>query len=71
MSFMDKLKAMFSGGSDAHDRDHSDTGHDRANEHEDLAVGDVPPAPVDPIGTPMPGAPPATTPPPADPDERP
>ena len=61
MSLMDKIKSMFSGGSESHD--HSHAGHDHS--HEDLAVGDVPPAPVDPIGTP------AATPPPADPDERP
>lgn len=51
MSFMDKLKAMFSGGSDT-----QDAGSDVALD--DLAIDEVPPAPVDPIGTPMPDAPP-------------
>jgi len=57
---MDKIKSMFSGGSDDHD--HAQAGPDHARE--DLAVGDVPPAPVDPIGTP------AATPPPPDRDEQ-
>jgi hypothetical protein len=55
MSFMDKLKAMFSGGSDT-----QDAGSDAAVD--DLAIDEVPPAPVDPIGTPAP--------PPADRDEQ-
>ena len=58
MSLMDKIKAMFSGGSDA-----QDAGSDAAPD--DLAIDEVPPAPVDPLGTPTP------QPPPADPDERP
>jgi hypothetical protein len=62
MSFMDKLKAMFSGGSDT-----QEAGSDAALD--DLAIDEVPPAPVDPLGTPMPDAPPAATP-PADPDEQ-
>ena len=60
MSLMDKIKAMFSGGSDAHDHDHSHAGHDHAHGHD--AVDAVPPAPADPMGAPMP---------PADADERP
>jgi len=60
MSLMDKIKSMFSGGSDDHDHDHAGSHHP----HEDLAGGDVPPAPVDPIGTP------AATPPPADRDQQ-
>ena len=63
MSLMDKIKSMFSGGSDASDDSHA--GHSHARDQEDLAVGDVPPPPVDPLGSPMPGAPPA------DRDERP
>ncbi len=55
MSLMEKIKAMFSGGSDAQDTS-SDTALD------DLAIDEVPPAPVDPLGT---------TTPTADPDERP
>ena len=60
MSLMEKIKSMFSGGSDS--QDHSHAGHDRSHAHEDLVVEDVPPAPVDPISTP------AT--PPADRDEQ-
>jgi hypothetical protein len=56
MSLMDKIKEMFSGGSDAQDAS-SDVALD------DLAIDEVPPAPVDPVGTP------ADTP-PADPDEQ-
>ncbi len=59
MSLMDKIKSMFSGGSDDHD--HGQAGSQHA--HEDLAVGDIPPAPVDPIGTQP------ATPPPADRDQ--
>lgn len=61
MSLMDKIKSMFSGGSDSPDQSHA--GHDPSPAHEDLVVEDVPPAPVDPIGTP------AATP-PADRDEQ-
>lgn len=56
MSFMDKLKSLFSGGSSADEHDHSHEGHS----HD--AMADVPPppaAPMDPLGTtdpdPMPG----------------
>jgi hypothetical protein len=66
MSFMDKIKAMFSGGSDADDRTAPSAARD-----DDLAIEDVPPAPVDPLGTSMPGVPPAAPPPPADRDEQP
>ena len=62
MSLMDKIKSMFSGGSDAQDSS-SDVPLD------ELAIDEVPPAPVDPVGTPMAEAPPAATP-PADPDEQ-
>jgi len=58
MSLMDKIKSMFSGGSDA-----QDAGSDVALD--DLAIDEVPPAPVDPLGTPAPDTAPA------DPDERP
>ena len=54
MSLMDKIKAMFSGDSDAQDSQ-SDVAVD------DLAIDEVPPAPVEPISTSAP----------ADPDERP
>jgi hypothetical protein len=60
MSFINKIKTMLTGGSDAQSDSHA--GHDRASEHDDLAVGEVPPAPVDPLGTPLP---------PADSDDRP
>ena len=71
MSLMDKLKAMFSGGSDS--PDHSHEGHDHAHDHP-AAVDDVPPAPptpVDPLGTSMPeaGPVPPSTPPPTDRDD--
>ena len=56
MSFLDKLKSMFSGGPSAEHDPHE--GHD----HSDDAMADVPPppaAPMDPLGTtdpdPMPG----------------
>ncbi|HXH87878.1 MAG TPA: hypothetical protein VNI55_04660 [Gaiellaceae bacterium] len=75
MSFMDKLKAMFSGGSAAehghsHDgHDHSHDGHDHSNaDHAHDAMDDVPPmpaAPMDPLGT---AAPEATMPPAGDDD---
>ena len=66
MSFMDKLKAMFSGGSSTagHDHGHSHDGHDHSHEGHDHAhaIDDVPPAPaapMDPLGTtepdPIPG----------------
>lgn len=58
MSLMEKIKSMFSGGSDAPDHDHSHAGHDHAHGNDEPAVA----APVDPMGAPMP---------PADPDERP
>lgn len=61
MSLIDKIKAMFSGGSDSHDHD-SHAGHDHAHSQAGAAVDDAPPAPVDPMGAPMP---------PADADERP
>lgn len=54
MSLMDKIKAMFSGGSDAQDSQ-SDAARD------DLAIDEVPPAPVEPMSTSAP----------TDPDERP
>jgi hypothetical protein len=61
MSFMDKLKAMFSGGSESPDHDHPAAVED---------VPPVPPTPVDPLGSSMPEAgpvPPST--PPADRDD--
>ena len=68
MSFMDKLKAMFSGGSKSDD--HS---HDGGRDHDHSAVDDVPPAtaaPLDPLGTSMPEAGPVPTSiPPAEPTE--
>ncbi len=65
MSFMDKLKAMFTGGSDSPDHshdghDHSHGDHDHSHDDEQVAaVDDVPPAtaaPLDPLGTSMPEA---------------
>ena len=70
MSFMDKLKTMFSGGSSAseHDHDHSHEGHDHSHDGHDHAhdhahaIDEMPPAPaapMDPLGTtepdPIPG----------------
>ena len=57
MSFMDKLKSLFSGGSGADAHDHSHAGHGHAHAEDaatPAALGT--PAPVDPLGTPMPGA---------------
>ncbi len=61
MSLMDKLKAMFSGGSDSHDHSHDghDHSHDDHGHDHGIAVDDVPPAPaapLDPLGTSMPEA---------------
>ncbi|MCP9486478.1 MAG: hypothetical protein MSC30_11495 [Gaiellaceae bacterium MAG52_C11] len=63
---MDKLKAMFTGGSDS--PDHSHDGHDHHDQTHDhdhgVAVDDVPPAPaapLDPLGTTMPEAGPVPT----------
>jgi hypothetical protein len=64
MSFLDKLKSMFSGGPAA-EHDHSHEGHDHSHhdhDHSHDAMDNVPPpppAPMDPLGTtdpdPMPG----------------
>jgi hypothetical protein len=60
MSFLDKLKAMFSGGSSTteHDHhDHSHEGHDHSHgdhDHSHDPIDDVPAAPaapMDPLGT--------------------
>ena len=65
MSFMDKLKSLFSGGSGADAHDHSHDGHDHSHDGhghshaEEAAAAPAAlgtPAPVDPLGTPMPGA---------------
>ena len=67
MSFMDKLKAMFTGGSDSHDQshdDHSHEGHGHDHDHsEDAAteLPETPAAPLDPLGTSMPEAGPIPT----------
>jgi len=67
MSFMDKLKAMFSGGSDSHDHshdDHSHAGHGHDHDHSHDAGAEVPAtpaAPLDPLGTSMPEAGPVPT----------
>jgi hypothetical protein len=62
MSFLDTIKSWFSGGSE------STATHEPADLPADVpesqAAADLPPAPVDPLGTPMPGAGPATVPPP-------
>ena len=76
MSFMDKLKSWFSGGSE------STAAHEPADLPADAPMdmpatapeaaepADLPPAPVDPLGTPMPGTGTATLPPTSDePDE--
>ena len=59
MSLVDKLKAMFSGGSGSDDgHDHSHTEHE-GHAHGDGIVGDVrvpPAAPLDSLGTSMPEA---------------
>lgn len=58
MSIMDKLKAMFSGGSSA-EKDHSHDGHDHSHAGHDHAMDDAPPtpaAPMDPLGTATPPA---------------
>lgn len=52
MSFMDKVKSLFSGGSSA-EHDHSHEGHSH-DDHSHDAMADVPPppaAPMDPLGT--------------------
>ena len=62
MSFMDKLKSLFSGGSSG-EHDHSHDGHSHeGHDHSHDAMADVPPppaAPMDQLGTtdpdPMPG----------------
>jgi hypothetical protein len=65
MSFMDKLKAMFTGGSDSHDHshdDHSHEGHDHDHSHDAaVEVPATPAAPLDPLGTSMPEAGPVPT----------
>ncbi len=69
MTFMDKLKAMFTGGSTSHEHshdghDHSHDGHDHADHDHATALDDVPPAPaapLDPLGTSMPEAGPVPT----------
>ena len=74
MSFLDRLKSFFSGGSSpADDR----TGHARDAPHADEsnleAAAGLPPTPVDPLGSPAPEAAqdPLTPPlpPPSDPDK--
>jgi hypothetical protein len=78
MSFMDKLKSWFSGGSEstaAHEPADlpTDTPMDMpATTPEAAEPADLPPAPVDPLGTPMPGTGTATLPPTTgdEPDER-
>ena len=53
MSFIDKLKAMFSGGSSTTEHDHHDHSHD-GHDHSHDAMDDVPAAPaapMDPLGT--------------------
>jgi hypothetical protein len=75
MSIMDKIKGMFSGGSDADahaGHDHSDDhGHDHGHDQHDHAAHEAkasaepyePPAvPVDPLGTPMVGGMPESVP---------
>jgi hypothetical protein len=61
MSFLDTIKSWFSGGSE------STATHEPADLPADVpesqAAADLPPAPVDPLGTPMPGTGTATTPP--------
>ena len=53
MSLMDKIKSLFSGGSDAHSHaDHDHAGHDHSHE----PVG-PPLPPADPAGTPTAEAP--------------
>jgi hypothetical protein len=59
MSFLDRLKSFFTGGSSAPD---DDSGH----------AHDTPPTPVDPLGSPAPEAAPdpvTPPPPPSDPDK--
>lgn len=53
MSFLDKLKAMFSGGSSTTEHDHHDHSHE-GHDHSHDAMDDVPAAPaapMDPLGT--------------------
>ena len=77
MSFMDKVKSWFSGGSEEA-ATHEPVGlpadaplDPPATAAEAAEPADLPPAPVDPLGTPMPGTGTATLPPPAgdEPDE--
>ena len=65
MSIIDKLKAMFTGGSDSHDHSHDGHDHDdHDHDHSHDAAADVPAtpaAPLDPLGTSMPEAGPVPT----------
>jgi hypothetical protein len=63
MSFMDKLKSLFSGGSEGSSTTHEPAAMP-AEAREAEAPMDMPAAPMDPLGTPMPGNEPATLPPP-------
>ena len=74
MSFMDKIKEMFSGGSDDDSHaghDHSHEGHDHSHDDHDHAADaakatsapyDPPAIPVDPMGAPMVGGMPDSVP---------
>jgi hypothetical protein len=76
MSFLDRLKSLFSGGSSPPD-DHAGHSHDapRTGESNLEASAGLPPSPVDPLGSPAPEAapdpvtPPPPPPPPSDPDK--
>ena len=74
MSFLDRLKTFFSGGSSSGD-DHPGHAHDEPHAGgADLeAGGGLPPTPVDPLGSPAPEAAPDPVtpppPPPSDPDK--
>ena len=57
--FMDKIKAMFSGGSAA-ESDHSHAGHDHSHDGHDHSH-DAPATPMDPVGTSTPEATPPTS----------
>ena len=70
MSFMDKLKAMFTGGSDEHGHSHDGHPHDvhghdhQEHDHSHDAAAELPAtpaAPLDPLGTTMPEAGPVPT----------
>ena len=68
MSILDRLKSLFSGSGD----DHAGHDHDEPHAESDLeGAAELPPTPIDPLGSPAPEAAPEPAtppPPPSDPD---